>query len=275
MSASVLGPRPKLMWIKLAQLTVDSSYQRGVKKDGRASVGRMAREFSWRRCGALNVAPIAGDKYAVIDGQHRLLAAAKRGDIAELPCYVVDSPDVVDQATSFVSINRDRIQVGRLDQYHAAVAARDTDALRIQRLCKAAGITVARQVLPELPPCTTTATVTLRKILDLVGLEVATEALKLLREGQEDCNDAFRSAPIAAMARIVGLYGDKLDRKRMVLTLRDLDLEDETSKAKGYRAAAGGTLEDALVRVLVRAYNKRGRAGALLEPGARSLKAVA
>lgn len=267
------GPKPRLGWLKLADLRVDSRYQRNVKKEGRAGVNRMAKDFSWRRFTPLVVAPIDGSSFAVVDGQHRLLAARKRGDIPELPCYIIDAADVADQAGSFVSINRDRIQVGRLDQFHASIAARDGGALAIEKICKAAGITVSRVNHPTLPPAT--ATMTLAKMLKLVGEPKLVEALQLLRKAKPETPDAFRSAPIAAMARLVGLYDEKLDRKRLVATLEEFDLDDELAKAKGYRAAAGGTLEDALLLVLVRAYNKRGRAGALQEPQTLTLKAAA
>ncbi|OYW85181.1 MAG: hypothetical protein B7Z20_09560, partial [Sphingobium sp. 32-64-5] len=81
----------------------------------------------------------------VIDGQHRLAAAQLRGDIPFLPCCVGVYGSVADEAAMFVAMNRQRKAMNRLDDFHAAIASGDAEAIEIAKLITDAGFTVSRR----------------------------------------------------------------------------------------------------------------------------------
>lgn len=130
-----LQDRPGVqMMIPKSDLRVDEEYQRG-QNEGK--IKAIASEWSWVACGAL----IVGDRegaYFVVDGQHRLLAARRRTDIAELPCVVFETTTVQQEAKGFLAANTQRKPITSLDRFRALVCTDDEDALLVKRLLEAA-----------------------------------------------------------------------------------------------------------------------------------------
>src|SRR5947207_2595614 len=86
-----LGRMPVLQFCAPGELAVDASYQRGLEDTrSRDLIKRIAAHWNWDLCQPLVVARRQGGALYVIDGQHRLEAARQRGDIAQLPCVVLD-----------------------------------------------------------------------------------------------------------------------------------------------------------------------------------------
>jgi hypothetical protein len=136
---------PSIEWVHTAELTVDQSYQRSIDNDGsRRLIASIAANFDWRLCAPLVVSRRQDGSKVIIDGQHRWAAAVRRGDLPQLPCclFTYDSPE--DEARMFIVANRARKPMNRLDDFHAALAAADEDAVEIQRLVTEAGLRMAR-----------------------------------------------------------------------------------------------------------------------------------
>jgi len=264
-----LGPAPRMEWLPIGALEVDRRYQRQMGPDNWKHVNRIAREFTWLYYQPIVVAPKSGAgnatrnamgggaAYVVIDGQHRLEAARKHPLIETLPCYVVDAGDVARQAQAFVALNARRIGVTRLQRFWAAHAAGEPVALKIHRICTAAGVTITRSG-GVLPPCTTIATYTIERLLPL-GAATITAALQVLGETHGDRPDAFKSAPIFALVQLAARPG--FDRARLVRVMRRADLDRLAGAAKSWRAENGGPLERALERELTKLYEAEGRGG--------------
>jgi hypothetical protein len=263
-TSAALGPRPSMGWIRCRQMVVRDQYQRELGKRSRGMIKSMTRDWSWRRFQPLVVAPIGGDKYAVVDGQHRLAAAMARDDIPELPCYIIDAPDIAAEASSFISLNTDRIAVNGLDRFWAQLAAGDLTANRIKSIADKADVAIARSAVKVLPPRSTAAIAVIRKFLPQ-GDGVIIEAMQLLALAKVDVPDAFRAAPIAAVIRLLLVHGAKLDRERLVEALQLFDIDVETRKAKDFKKVASVSVETGLMTLLIRAYNKRKPVGRLDE----------
>lgn len=140
-----LGSMPTIEWIHVERLSIDPAYQRSTDNDAsRRLVASIAAKFDWRLCAPLVVSRRPDGVLAVIDGQHRTLAAMRRGDIPQLPCCVFGYSGPEEEARMFIAANRARKPMNRLDDFHAALAAADEDALEIQRLVTEAGLTVTR-----------------------------------------------------------------------------------------------------------------------------------
>ncbi|HVI92300.1 MAG TPA: hypothetical protein VM659_28680 [Dongiaceae bacterium] len=186
---SELGERPQLVWLPIGKLDTDTSYQRSMA--GTASqrlIRHIALNFSWSRFQVLTVTPKPAEGWdipgwLIIDGQHRAAAALLRGDIADLPCIILDLPDRASQAQAFVALNRDRVAINRMQMHHAAAAAGDPASIQLNEICAAAGIEIPRNVVPKgiLKPNQTMAVSTLQRILREQGAATMHGTLKLTR----------------------------------------------------------------------------------------------
>lgn len=140
-----VGSQPSIEWIHLNRLSIDGAYQRSTDNEAsRRLITSIAAKFDWRLCAPLVVSRRADDTLTIIDGQHRWMAASKRDDIPQLPCCVFRYESTKEEARMFILANRARKPMNRLDDYFAALAAADEDALEIQQLVADAGLQVAR-----------------------------------------------------------------------------------------------------------------------------------
>lgn len=140
-----IGSQPSIEWIHLNRLSVDEVYQRSTDNEAsRRLIASIAAKFDWRLCGPLVVSRRTDDTLTIIDGQHRWIAASRRSDIPQLPCCVFRYESIEEEARMFILANRARKPMNRLDDYFAALAAADEDALEIQQLVVDAGLRVAR-----------------------------------------------------------------------------------------------------------------------------------
>lgn len=141
--------KPRLFWIAISHLRVDPRYQR--KIIGRASVKSVvtiAEEFSWAKFAPVVVAELEDDEgiYAVIDGQHRTTAAALRG-VRDVPCLILKA-GLADQVNAFAAINGTVTAISTMQLYAARLAAGDADAIALNDVCAAAGVSICRYPVP-------------------------------------------------------------------------------------------------------------------------------
>ncbi|MDP3328736.1 helix-turn-helix domain-containing protein [Parvibaculum sp.] len=141
--SSNLGTPPKFLWLPPARLLVDMRYQREIGDRGRKNIRNIVENFDWGRFTPVVVAPIDGWYYAIIDGQHRSTGVLTHGGIPEVPCIEVDA-DCAMQARAFIHINGSVTKVTPMQIYHAGISARDPDALKIDQVVTAAGITILK-----------------------------------------------------------------------------------------------------------------------------------
>jgi hypothetical protein len=88
------------------------------------------------------VAPAGSGLYAIVDGQHRSTAAALLG-LDRVPCAVIDVNRAA-QAAAFKAINGNVSKLHSVQIYHAALAAGDPEAMRVDAICKKSGVTILR-----------------------------------------------------------------------------------------------------------------------------------
>lgn len=130
-------PAPQLLWIGVDQLVIDEAYQRPLAPGNKLAIRRIAQDFQWSRFAPVLVAPVAGGRYALIDGQHRAHAAALCG-FDSIPAMVtLVAPE--EQALAFIEINTRQIRVGREQVYRAALAAGEGWAVACRDVVEAAG----------------------------------------------------------------------------------------------------------------------------------------
>lgn len=128
--------RPQLLWLGIDALVIDERYQRPLNDTSWRQIERIARAFTWSHFSPVLVAPV-GEKFAIIDGQHRTHAAKLCG-LTEVPCMLLDLDDA-GQARAFAAVNGMATAVSAIQVYRAALVAREPWALAAERAVEAAG----------------------------------------------------------------------------------------------------------------------------------------
>jgi hypothetical protein len=96
-------------------------FRRHATNLNRRHVDRIARAFSWSCFAPVVVSPVAGGKFAIIDGQHRTTAATLVG-FDSVPCQIVIAAKE-EQAAAFKAINGTTTPISVMALHAAALVA--------------------------------------------------------------------------------------------------------------------------------------------------------
>ncbi|QIR85035.1 DUF6551 family protein [Paracoccus sp. AK26] len=242
--------------VPVESLVIDRLYQRALSAKGRSTVARIISDFSWLKFGAISVSHHDG-KLAVIDGQHRAIAAAAIG-INHVPALVslADASGAA-EADAFVGINDVRTTVTPVDKFRAKVAAGDPQAVELADILRE--LDISTDIVPGTPlrPRQTRSISALYKLIKAHGRGIVFTSLEILLDGQEDNPEALSSLNIQAVAevteRVVKAGGD-IDRLARVIEETDFDPLAES--ARQLRKISGGAMNSHAATMLIRAYDK-------------------
>ncbi|ACM39154.1 MULTISPECIES: DUF6551 family protein [Rhizobium/Agrobacterium group] len=135
------GPAPMLQWVPIADLVVDDAYQRDLDRKNWTAIRRIASNFKWSRFSPVFCAPVEGGKFAIIDGQHRVHAAALCA-IDQVPCQIVPM-DRAEQAEAFAAVNGAVTAITSFNIFRAELAAGNPAAVSLKAAIEAAGCKIA------------------------------------------------------------------------------------------------------------------------------------
>lgn len=259
------GPPPQMAWVGIKELWVDPRYQREMKlsRASRGLVHRIATGWKWALFQPLTVAlgSPADDgsigRYAVIDGQHRL-EAAKRRKLEQLPCYMIDAATVEAQAAYFVGLNRERKALLPTQIHRAAAVAGDASAVRIDAVCRAAGVTIGTTSMGNhgLAPGVTVAVAKIRQLVERYGDQVVIEGLRILVEAAGNKRDQLRAEMIAGIVKLVAVraWSQNMDRAKLLRVLRANSAQLWLFRAREHKREHGGNTSEAVAALIVAAY---------------------
>lgn len=204
------------------ELRLDDSYQRSTDNGAsKALIKRIATGWDWRMCLPLVVSKRDDGSLWVIDGQHRLAAALLRGDIQFLPCCVGVYGSVADEAAMFVAMNRARKPMNRLDDFHAAIASGDSEAIEITKLITEAGFTVSRKTGSQSwRPGEVAFTSAISKVLRKHGAKVCADALRTMQEAWPGEVLNAGASMFTALTKLAISPPDGFDHSRLFRALR-------------------------------------------------------
>ncbi len=195
------GKRPELRWVALKDLVIDRTYQREAHG---FHAHRILSKFQWAYFQCVTVTDIGKGKFAVIDGQHRVLAARNHPLLTEVPVVVVDAPTVALQAQGFVTMNEVHKRITPIEMYWAGIAAENPDYLELESVLKAVGVKVHHvSGYSVLPAMTTCAVGTCLKNLRRSGRDSIENALRLLATTWPNKHSVFVSTLIDAVAMLL------------------------------------------------------------------------
>jgi len=239
-----------------SELNLDESYQRSTDNGAStALIKRIANGWDWRMCLPLVVSKRDDGSLWVIDGQHRLAAAKLRGDIPFLPCCVGVFGSVADEAAMFVAMNRARKPMNRLDDFHAALAASDAEAIEIQDLVSEAGLTISRNTSSTAwKPGEIAFTASIASTLRKHGRQIVSAALTNIAEGFPGQRVVHSGSIFLGLVKVLASPPEGFDPDRMFQALMRYSAEDWGTFLTGLK---GGDTRAAAIRdALLMAYDE-------------------
>lgn len=127
----------RLCYLHKDLLQIHPAYQRDVIP---GKIKEITAQWSWVSAGVIIVGERNGE-FLVIDGQHRVVSAKRRGDIESLPCVVFKTVDVRQEAVAFLDVNAGRKPISSIGKFKAMLAAGDVDAKKVHEVFRRYGIT--------------------------------------------------------------------------------------------------------------------------------------
>jgi hypothetical protein len=237
------GPATLLQWLPISQMVIDPSYQRSVGRSGRDNIKQIARAFRWTHFAPVIVSPVEGGLYAIIDGQHRTIAAMLIG-IEQIPCAVVIA-DRTTQAAAFHAVNAKTTRMRPTQIWHARLAAGDAKAMAMNDVCNEAGVIIVRSAGPWQHKPQNTMAIQVIEQISRLDRDAAIVTLRLIRKANQlDCYKAnyLRSRMIEALFHVLRDHGEwRADEARLWNAFKNMDLDNLWMRAKVASAQIRGT----------------------------------
>ena len=248
--------KPELTWILPSELLVDEVYQRDLSPASHKLIRRIVEGWDWRRFKPPVVAWTT-DGLEVIDGQHTAIAAATHPAIDSIPVVLVEAVEQVDRAQAFLGHNRDRIAITAPQMHAAAAAAGDEDAIKVNRICEAAGVKVLRMppARAVYPPRTTIA---VNAVTVVAVMEEEADAIWIMRTLADAELAPITAAHIRALQHLVtSEQFEGLDREAVARTIQALPAIATMQEAKEHGATHSVPVWRGLASVWFKASKKR------------------
>lgn len=250
-SASEVGERPELQWLKISRLRIDPRYQREIGRRGADNILAIAPAFRWAKFAPVIVAPIGEGLFAIVDGQHRTTAAALRG-FESVPCVIIAADDA-EQADAFVAINANVTAMSPLQLHAARLAAGDKSASVLTEVCLEAGVTVCRYPVPsnKIKPGETLAVAMLQSMLQKYGREVLISALSCITRTRRGNPGMIRKQIVGALCVVLEAEPDLIaDRPRLIFSMQSFDFGAEFNNACKASIESGRNVTELLIEAI-------------------------
>jgi len=192
------GVRPRLDWIPIDRILVDETYQRPLGEKNWRAIRRIARNFDWTRFEPIMLACRPDGTYALVDGQHRVHAAAAIGE-SRVPALIVNATPA-EQAEAFTWINGNVTAMTVFHVYKAGLAAALPWALEMRSVVAAADCELMTYPMGQRHrrPRQVFSVGLVRKYVDAGrGASIVTRGLSALVAAGSDSADYYNDAALA------------------------------------------------------------------------------
>ena len=252
-----VGTYPELKWLdcKDPQIIIDDNYQRSVNMP---HVQRLLANFNWNSFQPITLAVLPDGRFTVLDGQHRLEAAKLHPSVTKIPAYVVDLPELQDQAQAFVISNTNRLGVNVVNIYWASLTAGKPEYVEMQTLLDSLNLEISPE-MGTLGDNMINAVKTLFAIKNQLGEKHLVFALEAIKDAfpRGRRKRAFQSTHMKALAQF-NVYYPSADRD---LLINMLSYEDEETMSAFSRELKldfpGNATFKLLCEYLRRKYNEK------------------
>lgn len=229
------GATPELRWVDVGKIVVEPSYQRAVADRGLRNIRQICQNFRWSRFAPVILAARSDGLFAVIDGQHRTIAALTL-KIAKIPAQIV-AVDARERADAFSYINSAVTALSPMAKYHAAVAAGDETARLAEHALAQAGARVLRYPVhaDKMKVGDTLAAVAVMAAVRKYGEQVLAVALAgLVAQGRRGGCNAVAINAVTALVTQRPLYSPKA----MIEALGAVAMDRAVDRAEKRRATS-------------------------------------
>lgn len=242
------GNRPQIKRLPLDSLFIDNRYQRPLNE---RVVGKITGAFEPIMCGVLEVSTRAGDKFAVLDGQHRL-AGLQLLDETDWDCRVHENLTAKEEARLFVRLQSERMFVTPIHRHKALVFEKDKLALSVDNLVNDAGYRITTNKTHGSLTCV----IGLYQAYERYGSQALRDALKTI-ENVWGVNDNFaRKAPIVVgMTMLLSRAGKDIDMESFESRLGNVKSAQVTRDSQ-MQGASHTTHAERIAMQLAQIYNK-------------------
>jgi hypothetical protein len=183
------------------------------------------------------------------------MAACQRDDIPQLPCCIFRYENREEEARMFILANRARKPMNRLDDYYAALAAADEDALEMQQLVADAGLRIARNTSSTAwQPGEIAFTSSIAKAIRRHGPAITSAVLTNMKEAFSGQKMAHGGAIFGGLVRIMSQPTTNFDPDRLLTVLQTRTAHEWGSFASGLKSGDMRML--ALHDAIMEVYNE-------------------
>lgn len=250
------GSQP-VEWLSIDELDYDPDIQRPTDEKRAAQI---AADFDPDRFGIIAVWKRDDDRYAVIDGMHRVTALRLMGwNGQKIPCSVFEGISKQQAAGLFIGRNESRA-VRYIDKFLVRLVEKDPTACAVNAIAMDAGYIVDRDHRDGV----ITAAKSLEDVYLGRGQKIKGENPTALRDtlyvtttAWGRTTDAVNGRVLSAVGSVFLRYGDAIDRDRLAKKLAAVPGKDAlAARGSGYRERHGGTLASNAAHYLVDEYNR-------------------
>lgn len=235
-----------LAMVPIAQLFVDSVYQRAVSVSSVRNIRRICEAFDWAKFLPVIVSAGEGGRFFIVDGQHRTIAAATIG-IDAVPCYIL-SCSPAEAAAAFAAINGNVTPIAPIDIWFAELASQAPHAVELQRVLDAAGVKVTRKK-EGFAKGETNSIKVLRRALDFYGAAILTTILQCIVETNDGNPGMIFGAVVNGIGFSIRTKPDLLaNPSRLFEIFDELDLSEMVSEARVEFARTKNSVQFILTR---------------------------
>jgi hypothetical protein len=219
--------------IDLESLQIDRSYQRHDYINNKV-VRSIANDFNELLVGVVTVGKRQDGSLWVVDGQHRVLGAKKKG-LKQLTCVVFDSRGSEHEAEVFYELNTRRTGINCISIYKALLTQGEEATVSIQQLLDKYGFAIGKKT-GEFGAANAIRETYKAGVLDRV-LHVIKEAFG---GDSKSWKWMFGSSHfIQMMTLIYRRHGEEIDDARMALVLARLGYHDYQKLASRFAGTTG------------------------------------
>lgn len=237
--------------IPLTELKIDPSYQRSDFINKKV-VSSIAKEFDPLLVGVITVGKRVDGSCWVVDGQHRVLGAIKRG-VDSLACIVFESRGSEHEAEVFYELNSRRTGINCISIYKALLAQGEETTVHIHQLLDKYGFAIGKK---------TGEFAAANAIRDTFKAGVLDRVLHVIRESfSGDCKSwkwMFGSSHFIQMLTLIyRRHGEDIDDERMSLVLARLGYTDYQKLASRFAGTTGNRAPRIAPEFIESIYNRK------------------
>lgn len=244
---------PYVTAVPLDELFSDSSYQR---ECDHARAKGMSVEWSPELVGVIDVSDRGEGKsprYAIINGQHRWMAAKLTGTETHMAVNVHTGLSVEDEAKLFFDIDRKTKQLTNWDRWYARRRAGDFTVNEIERIVGECGLVVAHNPGPKNIQCCSK----LERIWDSYDPSILADTLTLILDVWPGDQDALKTGILGGLSLVLDAHSMDINTGRLADGMSEMTAKQVLTRAAAHKEQGmEGGLDRLVGHVLVSAYNR-------------------